>query len=89
MPEKKSFTSDCAPKPMATPTTPADAISGATFTPSWSSTASTAHVQITIAATDRPTLPSVFMRCWRRASCARYCGVSSAVGAMNGVRSMP
>ena len=34
MPEKKSFTSDCAPKPMATPTTPADAISGATFTPS-------------------------------------------------------
>ena len=62
MPDRKSLTSDCEPKPSATPTTPAPASSGATSTPTSDSTAKVANNRITKPATLRRTLVRALMR---------------------------
>ncbi len=66
MPDRKSLTSDCDPKPSATPTTPAPASSGATSTPISLSTMKHANSKTTKPATLRRMLVSALMRCSAR-----------------------
>ena len=70
MPERKSFTSDCAPKPSAMPAMPAPAMSGPRLMPRISSTVSNAIDQIAMVTMLRTTAPMVSARCVRRA-----CGI--------------
>ena len=62
MPARKSFTRLWAPKPRATPASPAPAISGARLMPSSPRIVMPAMAQITTEATDRSTTPSVSAR---------------------------
>ena len=66
MPERKSRTSDCEPKPIATPSTPAPASSGARSIPTSPRHISSATSQITNVTTLRRTLESASMRCSAR-----------------------
>ncbi len=67
VPERKSFTRLCAPKPSATPAMPADARNGAMFTPSSVRTMSTIVAPMTMFAVERSTEPTVRARWARRA----------------------
>ena len=85
MPERKSLTRAWAPKPKATPTTPADATSGATLTPSLSRMASAAQTHTKMATADRPTPARVWMREVRRASWVRARALSVSLCCLRGV----
>ena len=78
MPEKMSLTRVWAPKPTATPTTPAPASSGPIWTPIEDSAISTAVTPITTSRTLRRIGSSVRSRAWRRASSA---AIGSSAGA--------
>ena len=67
IPFRKSFTTFCAPKPSATPTTPALAMSGPRSKPSSASTIDVATVNTVMEVTLRSTEPMVSVR-WRRRS---------------------
>ena len=64
MPERKSLTRFCAPKPTAMPTMPAEARIGARSTPNSPSTMIAAMIPTTAEQSDRSTEPSVRAR-WR------------------------
>ena len=79
-PDRKSETSDWAPKPSATPTMPAPAMSGPMLTSNSESTMTPAMAKIAKEATERSTWPRVSARCLRRSRATRAvrCALSSA-----------
>ena len=66
MPDRKSRTSDCEPKPSATPRMPAPAISGPSSTPSSPRIMIEATSRIVALIIDRRTLDSASIRCSAR-----------------------
>ena len=72
VPDRKSFTRLCAPKPSATPAMPAEARNGAMFTPSSVRTRSTIVAPMRMLATDRSTEPTVRARWARRADASGF-----------------
>ena len=67
MPDRKSFTSVCAPKPSATPMTPALASSGAMLTPSCPRMMSSARLTMLNVVMLRSSWAIASNRCSRRA----------------------
>ena len=84
-PERKSRTSDCEPKPSATPRIPAPASSGPSSIPTSPRIMKPATAQISAATSERRTLASASMRCSARRLCSRVSSSASGVAA----RSVP
>ena len=66
IPDRKSFTRFCAPKPSATPTIPAPAMKGPSWKPISPRMSISASTPITSEATLRSSEPTVSARCRRR-----------------------
>ena len=81
MPLRKSFTSDCEPKPSATPMIPAPASNGPSSIPTSPRTRNIAMTPITHDATDRSTVASAWIRCSARID------ISSVSSSADGARS--